>query len=41
VKGSRNVGPEVEKFRGGFQAMHFCFNGKAMEEQRSRLLATV
>jgi aminomethyltransferase len=39
VKG-KNVGEEVARFRQNFLTMQYCFDGKEMEEQRTRLLAT-
>ncbi len=36
----KNVGDKVAKFRRNFQTMHYCFEGKDIEESRARLLAT-
>jgi hypothetical protein len=39
VKG-KSVGDEAAKFRQNFLTMQFCFVGKDMEEQRTKLLST-
>jgi len=36
----KSVGQEVAKFRQNFLTMHYCFDGKDMEEHRAKLLAT-
>jgi aminomethyltransferase len=36
----KNVGKEVAKFRQNFPNMCYCFEGKDIEEQKARLLAT-
>lgn len=40
VRGSRNVGEDVAKFRERFLTMHYCFDGKALDEYREKLLKT-
>lgn len=36
----KNVGEEVTKFRQGFLAMGYCFDGRDLEDQKAKLLAT-
>lgn len=36
----KNVAEEVARFRQGFLKMRYCFDGKDMEQQRTKLLAT-
>lgn len=39
VKG-KSVAAEVAKFRKNFLTMHYCFDGKDLEQQKAKLLAT-